>query len=266
MVSEKKEPVELGQKDPVKQQHNQPKPPPTMATMTRATTTTSPERPTTTTSPERPTTAKSRAARCVRSPGVRALENDLVPGSLGLPRRTSNVGVPFMPGGHRMAPQPAAEERLAARRQLAQDEALFLAAKASKDFDEIVVFDGELLDVPASELMRRLRIALRNAARHDEGEAYVGSTSDPKWRWTGGTTLTEEGRHHMSGHCKKWQHLQVLGAWPDTRCATMEVAAIAEARAMEQDVQLQLAIANKADDARGLRDRGCHYSFVYVCW
>ena len=165
-----------------------------------------------------------------------------------------------------MAPQPFAEEREAANWKLAQDEALWLAAKASEGIYAIVVFDGELLDVSAGELQRRLRIALRSAARHGEGEAYVGSTSDPSWRWTGGTTLTEEGPHDMIGHCKKWQHMQVLGAWPDTRCASMEVAAITEARAIEQDVTLQLAIANKADDARGLRRRGYHYSFVYVCW
>ena len=55
-----------------------------------------------------------------------------------------------------MAPQPAAEEREAATKQLAQEEALFLAATASKDIYEIVVFDGGLLDVPAGQRERPL--------------------------------------------------------------------------------------------------------------
>ena len=167
-----------------------------------------------------------------------------------------------------MAPQPPRDERAALELRLAQEDALYLAAKATRDYDRITVAQGELLDVPVGELLARVRAGLRRAARQGDGAAYVGSTSDPGWRWKGGATLAEDGANVMVGHITRWQRMVVLGAWPDKRCATMEVAAIAEARLAEQEyIEPALVIANRADDARGLHDRGHQqYSFVYLCW
>ena len=97
--------------------------------------------------------------------------------------------------------------------------------------------------------------------------AYIGSTSDPEWRWVGGWSYLDEDtegatdtRRHMQGHSHRWQHMHVIGAWPDKVAARMEILAIQAGREI-----LGTFLANKVDDARGLRIRRYGYSFIYVC-
>ena len=113
-----------------------------------------------------------------------------------------------------------------------------------------------ILDVAVAELLERVAAVARSV--EDGGRAYVGSTSDPAWRWIGGWSWRGS---WMDGHCLRWRQLIVLGAWPDREAGAMEVAAMRAARRLLGD---RLANALEAEDARGLEVRGlCAHSFVY---
>ena len=113
-----------------------------------------------------------------------------------------------------------------------------------------------ILDVKVAELLERVTAVARSV--EDGGRAYVGSTSDPAWRWIGGWSWRGS---WMDGHCLRWTRLIVLGAWPDREAGAMEVAAMRAARRLLGD---RLANALEAEDARGLEVRGlCAHSFVY---
>ena len=116
-----------------------------------------------------------------------------------------------------------------------------------------------ILDVVVAELLERVTAVARSV--EDGGRAYVGSTSDPAWRWIGGWSWRGS---WMDGHCLRWTRLIVLGAWPDREAGAMEVAAMRAARRLLGD---RLANALEAEDARGLEVRGlCAHSFVcFAC-
>ena len=102
------------------------------------------------------------------------------------------------------------------------------------------------------------------------GRAYVGSTSDPAWRWEGGWYLTSESRRtghggdgswrYMKGHKHSWRCMLVLGSWPDAETGNMETACIRKCRMVAPR-----RLTNKATDARRLEIREHPgYSFVYT--
>lgn len=103
--------------------------------------------------------------------------------------------------------------------------------------------------------------------------AYIGSTSDPGWRWRGGWYLQSEGGRNgrdidnggdwrfLPGHHLEWRSMLVLGCWPDPEAALMERDAIAKGR-----VSAPGRLTNKASDARGLEIRPHSFSFVYICF
>ena len=101
------------------------------------------------------------------------------------------------------------------------------------------------------------------------GRAYIGSTSDPAWRYRGGRYLVEDPSgppgasmtRCMEGHRHKWQHMEVLGCWPDAECASMEKQCI---ESVMQSHPCRLT--NKAAGAFGLAIRRYEYSFVYICF
>jgi len=96
------------------------------------------------------------------------------------------------------------------------------------------------------------------------GRAYIGSTSDPQWRWQGGWYVpsTGGGKNYMPGHRKRWSAMIVLGSWPDRETAQMEEAAILAGEAAAKPRTLE----NKCSDARGLSIRSHAFSFVYICF
>ena len=125
-----------------------------------------------------------------------------------------------------------------------------------------------LVDISGDELARRVKpFGLK--AKELQRRIYVGSTTSPQWRWSGGHYWRSESKDsqpqaepdYMPGHRLKWKSMWVLGSWQDKLCKVMEVQAIAAAR--------EVAGAwcqNIASDARGLSDRGPYaWAFVYVC-
>ena len=92
---------------------------------------------------------------------------------------------------------------------------------------------------------------------------YVGSTSDPTWRWQGGHyhRAPDGELTYMPGHRLAYNRMYIIGCWPDSQAAAIEVRAITAARICCKASR----VANIALDARGLELRPYAYSFVYVC-
>ena len=131
-----------------------------------------------------------------------------------------------------------------------------LAASSAGASIEVV---EPVLDVAEAELLERVRDAVPRNNREGD-RAYVGSTSDPAWRWIGGYSWERES--WMDGHCCRWRRLVVLGAWPDAEAGDTEVAAMRAARGL---LGASLTNALEAEDARGLAVRGQFaHSFVYI--
>jgi len=124
--------------------------------------------------------------------------------------------------------------------------------------------DGRWLEVPLEVALERAAEVVRSA-RQGGGGAYIGSTSDPAWRWRGGRYLTSgravDGWDWMPGHHLKWRCMVVLGCWRDQDAADAEQAAIHHVSAVVPGV-----IENRCEDARGLARRAKGYSFVYCCY
>ena len=122
--------------------------------------------------------------------------------------------------------------------------------------------------ISAEEVLERARWVVEREARVG-GRAYIGSTSDPAWRYRGGRYLVEDPSgppgasmtRCMEGHRHKWQHMEVLGCWPDAECASMEKQCI---ESVMQSHPCRLT--NKAAGAFGLAIRRYEYSFVYICF
>ena len=153
---------------------------------------------------------------------------------------------------------------MALRRQEAAEAAVMVMRQASQRWPPVLAsaLDAGFLDLEVADLRWRVRETLR---RHVGvgGRAYIGSTSDPGWRWGGGRFIRSSGEWaFMPGHrLGGWRLMSVLGAWPDRRCAELEPMAIEEGEAFLDD-----GLANVARDARGLEIRAFPgYSFIYVC-
>ena len=131
------------------------------------------------------------------------------------------------------------------------------------------------LEIPLETLLERAkRVARREAGVG--GRCYIGSTSDPGWRWEGGWYLAAPGEDErrqrraeggdgewawMDGHQRKWRRMTVLGSWRDKDTAACEAAAIASTLAAVPPNTL----TDRCTDARGLSIRTRAYSFVYIC-
>ena len=117
------------------------------------------------------------------------------------------------------------------------------------------------------ELLGRMRAVAQREARIG-GRAYVGSTSDPAWRWQGGYYEAADPRgppgasvrRYMAGHRHQWRRMEVVGSWRDAECGQMEEAALRELNRVCPG-----RLTNIATDARGLEIRAFKYSFVYIC-
>ena len=91
--------------------------------------------------------------------------------------------------------------------------------------------------------------------------AYIGSTSDPGWRWRGGRYLGgRSGRNFLPGHHLEWRSMLILGCWRDPETALMERDAIAQGRKSAPG-----GLTNIASDSRGLEIRPYSFSFVSTC-
>ena len=117
----------------------------------------------------------------------------------------------------------------------------------------------DCLEPDDNEVRRRVRCIVRS---RKITACYVGSTSDPTWRWQGGRYHTDDGVRYMAGHHVRYDEMHVVGTWPDSRTAAMEVLAINEARMHAYN---DAYVDNVANDARGLERRRYAHSFLYVC-
>ena len=141
-----------------------------------------------------------------------------------------------------------------------------MAARAVMMYPTCMEVRSPLLDITQEALMKRILYHLPR--RDDEyGSAYVGSTSDPAWRWNGGLTWRCERDAlvprllptHMVGHKISWGRMFVVGAFSDRQTAAFETAVLERLRHRE-------CMTNVASDARGLAIRPVPaYSFIYVC-
>ena len=128
--------------------------------------------------------------------------------------------------------------------------------------DDVIVL-RPCLDIAVETLHQRVSWGLRRARAIGDGSggrAYIGSTSDPSWRWRGGPSWRGDARspEHMPGHVRRWRTMVVIGGWPDRVCREAEVTALHVAVGSGQ-------LTNRALDARGLGVRPHAYSYVYVC-
>ena len=116
------------------------------------------------------------------------------------------------------------------------------------------------LDIAVAELLARVSCGLREARSRGDGTCYIGSTSDPLWRWQGGLSWRGDALfpERMPGHRSRWRTMIVVGGWPDRDCREAEVTALRVAAPSGQ-------LTNRVLDARGLGVRPHAYSFVYVC-
>eukprot|EP00959_Pyramimonas_sp_CCMP1952_P037003 774346-Pyramimonas_sp.AAC.1 len=145
-------------------------------------------------------------------------------------------------------------------------------SRAHEKHPEIVIWNGcppiedLLVDVSQGELERRVRIAVRRAAKAGH-QSYIGSTSCPLWRWEGGRFWRSDtgAPDYMPGHHQKYGELLVLGCWPDQETKRLEPHAIKAARLVAEELGDDGVVDNKADDARGFATMDKHYAFIYVC-
>ena len=158
------------------------------------------------------------------------------------------------------------QRRLAPRwRQARDDVHMVLQQAIIMNGAEITLVEAPVCDASRAVMLGRLTQVLR-AVRHRGGRVYVGSTSDPSWRWVGGRGWRsdrggDEGKFvWMKGHRGSWQYMHVLAAYPDAEAAEAEVICIRHAQALLGD-----RVSNKCCDARGLAVRAHGYSFLYVC-
>ena len=130
------------------------------------------------------------------------------------------------------------------------------------DLDIRIVVHQPLLDVHADEWRARLRYLLKGAKRRP---VYIGTTSDPQWRFVGGAGFLEndsddDGRRRrdkLRPHRLDYKVMHVIASLPDRECAEAERIAI--------NLGLGSNLNNKVNDARGLEIRSFRYSYLYVC-
>ena len=132
------------------------------------------------------------------------------------------------------------------------------------------------LEIPLQLLLERTEEVARREAGVG-GRCYIGSTSDPAWRWEGGWYIVSPGDDErrqrcaeggdewawMDGHRLKWRRMAVLGSWRDKDTAACEAAAIAATLVAALPPN---TLTNRCADARGLSIRAHAYSFVYICF
>lgn len=170
------------------------------------------------------------------------------------------------PGGRRSRSR---DRRRQARWDNAREEVDMVLEAATSRWRQITAPWQPLVGISRAELARRAHRTVERQAQHGR-RAYIGSSSDPAWRWEGGwywpsdddrrgaTSVVAE-RKYMEGHLHNWDAMVLLGAWPDREAGQMEEAAISVGRSAGR-------LTNIADDARGLAIRAYGYSFVYCCY
>ena len=129
---------------------------------------------------------------------------------------------------------PPASARWADGRQGAAE----VAAQSLERYSALDAWRGAWLELPLDMLLHRVREVAHRESQCG-GRAYVGSTSDPAWRWEGGWYLQSEGGHrrhagsewaYMDGHRKQWRRMSILGSWRDADTADFEAQAIRRRR------------------------------------
>ena len=159
------------------------------------------------------------------------------------------------------------EHRQEALWQRAHEDAVMVLNKAREEPGIVIPAQvRDILDISKATLEACVQDAILRAGG---GRCYVGSTSDPTWRWLGGWTWRSDPRaaepparaSRMEGHKSRWRQLLVVGAFPDARAAALEPIAIEAARRTAGQ-----RVTDVASDARGLSVRSHPgYSFLYLC-
>ena len=158
-------------------------------------------------------------------------------------------------------------------RGMEEAEDLVTAALERHGPDDVAVVAQPWMEVSMEVLLQRVTMETVRVTRGG-GRAYIGSTSDPGWRWRGGYYLPSPGdrggrrhSHHrnewefLPGHHLQWRHLLVLGCWRDHETRLMETEAIKQGQRVAPG-----RLTNKVSDARGLEVRPWSFSFVYICY
>lgn len=111
-----------------------------------------------------------------------------------------------------------------------------------------------LIDIDVGLVMKRVR-HLHDRAIASGRSVYIGTTSDPSWRWNGGWGWRGNDRSFMRGHKLSYDEMQVVASFPDKQCGEVEKHVIAHFPRAD----------NKVASQQGLAVRHCACSFLYVC-
>ena len=90
----------------------------------------------------------------------------------------------------------------------------------------------------------------------DASSFYIGGTSSPSWRWTGG--ISDRPPKPMEGHRERWGLMRVIAICEGAAAGVLERELILECRARYPEL-----IDTVANDSRGLSKNGLQ--FLYVC-
>ena len=132
----------------------------------------------------------------------------------------------------RWAPPPSREERRRILLESARESAMEVMAQAIERYPGRILAQQPLLDLTQGDLLQRIVDLL---PPRGGGEAYVGSTSDPAWRWEGGWCWRcerDEARPrtvptHMIGHSQRgYRRMVVVGSFSDAETARNETAVL----------------------------------------
>ncbi len=136
------------------------------------------------------------------------------------------------PSSRRWAPPPSPEERRRILFESARESAMEVMAQAIERYPGRILAQQPLLDLTQGDLLQRIVDLL---PPRGGGEAYVGSTSDPAWRWEGGWCWRCERDEvrprmvptHMIGHSQRgYRRMVVVGSFSDAETARNETAVL----------------------------------------
>ena len=162
----------------------------------------------------------------------------------------------FVPSAVRRMPSRSRERRRFILWEMARED----VRMQCRDLDSRIVVHQPLLDVLTDEWLPRLK-DLRRRARCRP--IYIGTTSDPSWRFLGHGCFVrdcDDSRGPMRAHCEDYTVMHVIACLPDRECAAAETIAINDCRN-----ECAANMNNKVNDARGLEVRSFRYSYLYVC-
>ncbi|CAK0877421.1 unnamed protein product, partial [Prorocentrum cordatum] len=99
-----------------------------------------------------------------------------------------------------------------------------------------------LVDIDVGLVTKRVR-HLHDRAIASGRSVYIGTTSDPSWRWNGGWGWRGNDRSFMRGHKLSYDEMQVVASFPDKQCGEVEKHVIAHFPRADNKVASQKGLA-----------------------